>query len=256
MTVEPIIYEQPVNEHVRVCLRLEHLFTQALHWMRGPHSLDSRAAVAMIVEILNVLDRPDIKAKLVKELSRYDTGLARLAENPHIDRQKLQLLQDELHHTLHQLHSIQGRIAQGLRENDFLNSVRQYLSNPGGGASFEVPGYHFWLQQPPAERIGQLTHWFSALRVAQNAVNLTLRLIRQGTPPHIHEAEKGFYQAALDAQASCQLIRVAVPHGAGVYPEISVGRHGISIRFYMLSLADRPVQIDENVRFQLTCCVF
>jgi cell division protein ZapD len=254
--MEPVIYEQPVNEHVRVCLRLEQLFNQTLHWMRGTSAWDSRAAISALLEILNVLDRPDLKAKLVKELSRYSNVLTRLAENPHIDRKKLTEIKDDLEHCLHQLHNVQGRIAQHLRDNDFLTSIRQYLLNPGGGCSFEVPGYHFWLQQSPAERIAQLTHWFSNLRVAQNAINLALHLIRQGSPPQVHEAIDGFYQSALDSQASCQLIRVALPHGSNVYPEISVGRHGISIRFYVLSLGDRPKQTNETVRFQLTCCVF
>lgn len=257
MTIlEPIIYEQPVNEHARVCLRLEHLFNQALHWMRGTSSWDSRACLSAIVEILNVLDRPDLKAKLVKELSRYAGILARFSDTPHIDRTKLDAIRNEVEHTLHQVHGMQGRIGQSLRDNDFLNNIRQYLQNPGGGCSFEVPAYHFWLQQPPSERIAHLTHWFSSLRTIQNAINLTLRLIRQSSPAQLREANQGFYQATLDAQASCQLVRVILPHGSDCYPEISVGRHGISIRFFILNIQDRSVQTNEDVQFHLVSCMF
>lgn len=254
--MEPIIYEQPINEHVRVCLRLEHLFNQTLHWIRGVTSWDSRAAMSSILEILNVLDRPDLKAKLVKELSRYSGIIAKFVDTPHIDKGKLAAVQAELEHTLHQLYAAQGRLAQHLRDNDFLNNIRQYLLNPGGGCSFEVPAYYYWLQQPAPERVAQLTHWFSSLRMIQNAVNLTLRLIRQSSPTEIREAEKGFFQSTLDAQASCQLVRVELSPSAGVYPEISVGRHGISIRFFILSLNDRPIQTTEDVKFHLTCCIF
>lgn len=255
-TAEPIIYEQPVNEHVRVCLRLEHLFLQASHWLRGQSSWDSRAALSAILETLNVLDRPDLKAKLVKELNRYQTIIAKFADTPHIDRTKLAVVQDELDHTIHQLHGMQGRIAQTLRDNDFLNNIRQYLLNPGGGCSFELPAYHYWLQQPVAERVAQLTHWFNGLRTIHNAVGLTLRLIRQSSPAEIHIAREGFFQAALDSQSSCQLVRVVLSHGANVYPEISVGRHGISVRFYTLNLHDRPTQVIEDIKFQLVCCIF
>lgn len=253
---EPIIYEQPITEHVRVCLRLEHLFNQALHWVRGLSTWDSRAAMSAILETLNVLDRPDLKAKFVKELSRFSTVLAKFADTPHIDRGKLAAIQTELEHNLHQLHGAQGRLGQPLRDNDFLNNIRQYLLNPGGGSSFEVPGYHYWLQQPAAERVAQLTHWMGGLRIVQNAVTLTLRLIRQSSPWETREADNGFFQSTLDSQASCQLVRVAVPHGAGVYPEISVGRHGLSVRFYILSLTDRPSQTTDDIKFQLTSCVF
>lgn len=255
-SAEPIIYEQPINEHVRVCLRLEHLFNQALHWVRGLSNWDSRAAMSAILEMINVLDRPDFKAKLVKELSRYSGVLAKFADTPHIDRGKLAAIQTELEHCLHQLHGAQGRLGQHLRDNDFLNNIRQYVTNPGGGTSFEVPAYHYWLQQPSAERIAQLTYWMGGLRIVQNAVNLTLRLIRQSSPTEVREADSGFFLSTLDSQASCQLIRVTVPHSAGVYPEISVGRHGLSVRFYTLSLTDRPSQTTADVKFQLTCCVF
>ncbi len=253
--LEPIIYEQPVNEHIRVCLRLEQLFNQALYWLRGANSWESRAALSAILEALNVLDRPDLKAKLVKELSRYVNVLARFAETPHIDQHKLAALQSELEHTLHQLYGIQGRIGQGLRDNEFLNNIRQYLLNPGGGCDFEVPSYHFWLQLPPAERIAQLTQWFNSLKTIQNAVHLTLRLVRQSSPAETREAHEGFFQASLDAQGSCQLVRVAVPHSANVYPEISVGRHGISIRFYTLQIGERSKQVREDIKFQLMCCM-
>lgn len=256
MPAEPIIYEQPINEHVRVCLRLEHLFNQFIHWMRGTNQWDSRAALAAMLEILNVLDRPDLKGKLVKELGRYATIVSRFAETPHIDRSKLTAIQDELEQTVHHLHGMQGRIAQPLRDNDFLTSIRQHLLNPGGGCSFDAPGYHQWLHQPPAERIAQLTLWFGSLKTIRNAIDLSLRLIRQSSAPDLHVAHEGFYQATLDAQAPCQLIRVALPHGSTVYPEISVGRHGLSIRFYTLNLHERSTQTKDDVKFQLTCCVF
>lgn len=251
-----IIYDQPVNEHVRICLRLEHLFNQVLHWMHGTHSWDSHAALSALLDIINILDRPDLKSKLVKELSRYVTLLTRFAETPHIDTSKLKLILGELEHVVHILHTTQGRLAQTLRDNEFLMVTKQYLLSSAGGCSFDVPAYYHWLQQPTGERISQLSHWLSALKTVQTAVELTLRLIRQSNAPQLHVAQEGFYQTALDASLPCQLVRVGVPQNAGVYPEISIGRHGVSIRFYILNLAQRSVQTSENVRFQLTCCVF
>jgi len=256
LSTEPIIYEQPINEHIRVCLRLEFLFNKVMHWLHGSSTWDSSAALISILEILNVLDRPDVKSKLVKELSRYATLLGRFEEVPHVDRSKLTAIVHEVEHTIRNLHSMQGRIAQTLRENEFLSSVRQYLLTPGMGGNFDIPAYHYWLHQPPAERIAQLTHWLSAMKTIQTAVNLTLRLIRQSSPFELHVAHEGFYQAALDAQAPCQLVRVGVPRASGVYPVISVGRHGVSIRFYTLNIAERSFQTKEDIRFQLACCIF
>lgn len=253
---DSIIYEQPLNEHVRVCLRLEHLFNQILHWMHGSSSWDSRAALQALLEILNVLDRPDLKSKLVKELDRYNEILERFSNMPHIDKGKLAAVQHEVQHTLRSLHLMQGRFAQNLRENEFLNSVRQYASNPGGGCNFEAPAYHYWLQQPVEDRTAQLTQWLTNLKTIQTAINLSLRLIRQSCAPQLQVAQTGFYQAALDAQTPCQLVRVCVAKGLHVYPEISVGRHGVSIRFLVLNLIERPAQTNDEVKFYLTTCVF
>lgn len=256
MTTEPVVYEQPTNEHVRVCLRLEHLFAQLAHWLHGANIWDSRVALTTMQEIITVLDRPDLKAKFVKELGRYSAVLSKFVETPHVDRGKLLALQAELEQTMHHLHGAQGRLAQGLRENDFLTSIRQHLLNPGGGCGFDVPAYHYWLNQSPSERIAQLTYWSGGLKTVRNAVDISLRLIRQSSPTHVQVANEGFYQATLDSQASCQLIQVIVPHGAGVYPEVSVGRHGLSIRFYTLSLTERATQAVQDIKFQLTCCIF
>lgn len=251
-----IIYEQPLNEHVRVCLRLEHLFAQLHHWLAGPHLLDSRSALAALVEILNVLDRPDLKTKLVKELSRYATQLQRYAETPHIDKTKLNIILHDLETTMEHLHSMQGRIAQNLRDNDFLISIRQHITNPSGGCSFDAPAYYYWIHQHSAERIAQLTQWLNSLKVIQAAVSMSLRLIRQSSAPQWRVANSGFFQTSLDSNLPCQLICVAVPDSAAVYPETSVGRHGISLRFYRLNLTERSFQVSEDIKFQLTTCVF
>lgn len=256
MSMEPIIYEQPINEHVRVCLRLEHLFNQILHHLHGQDLWSSREALASIIDTLNVLDRPDLKTKFVKELGRYSTIMSRFANTPHIDHNKLSAIQNELDQTIHHLHNMQGRVGQGLRDNDFLASMRQYLQNPGGGCGFEIPALHYWLHQPAAERIAQLTQWFSAFKLTRVAVDLTLRLIRQSSAPELRVAHEGFYQASMDPQNPCQLVRVLLPYGASVYPEVSVGRHGLSIRFYNPTLDERASQTKDEVKFYLTCCVF
>jgi len=203
LIMEFITYEQPLNEHIRVCLRLEQLFVQVQHWLHGTNTWDSRAALAGILEVLNVLDRPDLKTRLVKELSRFSAQLTRYTETPNVDHSKLNSVLLELNQTIEQLHNLQGRIAQGLRDNDFLISIRQHLTNPGGGCSFDAPAYHYWINQPASERIAQLKLWLDSLKTVQFSINLMLRLIRQSNSPQWRQATSGFYQAALDANISC-----------------------------------------------------
>ena len=44
--LEPVVYEQPLNERMRTFLRLEFLYTQASYHSEFPNPWSSRAAVA------------------------------------------------------------------------------------------------------------------------------------------------------------------------------------------------------------------
>lgn len=255
-STQSILYEQPVNELIRVCLRLEHLLQQGLETLRGTNIWDSRASIMTIHDILTILDRPDLRTKLTKEFVRYLGTLTRLESVEHIDQNKLSTTIVDVENVLDSLHATNGRFAQELRDNDFLNTIRQHLSNPGGASVFDVPAYHYWLQQPINERNALLSQWFGYFDQINNAVNLMLRLIRQSGNPQLQTAHGGFYQANLDPTQSVQLIRILVPATTEVFPEISVGRHGVSLRFYIPSVKERASLYKHDVVFKLSCCIF
>lgn len=255
MTYMMLTFEQPVSELIRAGLRLEYLFQQALSNLKDSSIWASRSVVAALVDILNILDRPDLKTKLTKELSRHLAILNRLEHLPNIDKQKLGAILLELESLVDLLHATNGKFGQELRENEFLNPIRQHLATPGGTSGFDTPAYLLWLQQPASERIATLAHWLKGFDSVHAAVSLLLQLTRQSCPPQSKTSVAGFYQTTLDPQAPCQLVRVAIPRELNIYPEISVGRHGISIRFYPLNLDERKPPIKEEFSFQLTTCI-
>lgn len=255
MSAENIVFEQPVNELMRACMRLEHLFHQAIQHMTSTSVWGSRTALNAMTDILSILDRPDLKTKLTKELCRHLASFGRLEQTPHVDRQKLSHVLIELENVIDKLQATNGKFAQDLRDNEFLSSIRQHLLNPGGACSFDIPAYHLWLQRPPAERTVNLKSWFSQFIVIQTAINLLLRLTRGSSIPQPKTAQEGFYQTTLDAQLSCQLIQVILSADTDLFPEISVGRHGIFIRFHTLSVQGRPMQTSQDVHFKLSTCI-
>lgn len=249
------LFEQPVNEHIRVCLRLEHLFQQAMENLPGTSAWNSRLVISALIDILNLLDRPDLKTKLTKELSRHLSTFSRLEQTPHIDTKKLSELLLELEELVDLLHDTSGKFGQELRNSDFLNTIRQHLPTPGGACGFDTPAYHLWLEQPATDRIAHLAHWLQSFETIYAAATLLLRLTRQNSAPQIKTAVNGFYQNTLDPQAPCQLVRVAIPNELKLYPEISVGRHGICIRFFSLALGERQPPVTEDIVFKLTTCI-
>lgn len=249
--IDTILYEHPLHEHVRVCLRLEMLFNKAQQLLHGTSTWDTHHCLATIIELINVLDRPDLKAKLTQEFKRYLNHLNRLNSAAAVDQSKLKLVIDELETLVENFHQAHGKLAQDLRDNDFITHVRQHLLSPGGTCSFDTPGYHFWLQQPREVQERDLSNWLNSLDQIHSAVTQLLRLTRESGSTHLMTAYQGFYQTALDLP--CKLIQVRLPAKLSVFPEISAGRHRLCVRF-LIPTFSKPTQYKEDITFELTYC--
>lgn len=252
---EPTIFEHPLNEKCRTWLRLSHLFEQlAFH---RPHAEEwhARSAMAALLDVANVLARADIKSELLKEFERYKRSLGRMAGSPGVDRERLNRILEELHQSCNGIREIRGQLGNALRNNDFLNSIVQRSSIAGGDFDFDLPQYHYWLRLPQTDRQVQLEHWYHEVSPVERAVALLLGMIRNSAVPEQVEAVGGFYQKSLPSNVSAQLVRVGLPISAGVFTEISGGKHRFSIRFLDGEDWQHPTQIERNLPFTLSTCL-
>lgn len=250
-----VTYEQPLNERIRSFLRLEHLFKQAGFLVRGSSVWHSQAALHTLLDIQNLLGRNDVKTEVLKELERHTANLARLEQNPDVDRGRLSEILDELDMLIDRMYSNSQPLGHELKQNEFLNAIRQRASIPGGTCDFDLPGYHHWLERPSESRIRDLSHWLAAFSVLEQAITIILGLIRESSVSKHAVAEQGFFQRSMDANSPCQILRVTLPAEAEYFPEISGGKHRFTIRFMQLpNLAERPVPIQEDIEFLLCCC--
>lgn len=237
-------------------LRLEFLFDQLAHAMAGDSIWDTRAALHSLFEILNLLGRNELKAELLKELDRHTTTLNRLRPTPGVNPRTLGTVLDEIGAVVERLHGLDNQHFEELRQNDFLNTIRQRSTIPGGTCRFDLPALHNWLQRSPEQRSPSLEDWLAPFRPMEDAVRLILRLIRTSADASDEIARNGFFQKPLDSAAPSQIVRVLLPGGTQVYPEISGGRHRFSIRFMHQPDPNRRAQpLAEDVAFRLMCCV-
>jgi cell division protein ZapD len=89
----------------------------------------------------------------------------------------------------------------------------------------------------------------------ESAIELALGVIRDSAMPEEVIAEKGFFHQTLDPKQSNQLLRISIPAGEIIYPEVSAGKHRYSVRFLNpLPIDHLPTQIKEDVTFSLTRC--
>jgi cell division protein ZapD len=251
-----ILYEHPLNERIRTFLRLEHLFLQIDHF-RPLHDVWShRAAIDGLLDVVSIFSRADLKTEVLKELERHTSNLERVRSQPGVDLQTLGRVLDDLEQAIHQVYQLNGQIGARLRSNEFLTAIAQRSSIPGGNCNFDLPQFHFWLNQPAKMRHDQLEGWLRELNPVREAVILLLNLVRNSTTPSQELASQGFFQKTLDSSAPAQMIRVGLPSSSSFFVEVSGNKNRFSIRFLENAEAGRPTQIKEDVRFQLTNCVF
>lgn len=252
--LEQISYEQPLNERVRTLLRLEFLFKQA-HAHTYRHSIwDSRAAINSLFDIAEIFTRADLKNEILKELERQAGLLERLAENPHVDKKRLDEILSEMDQLIDRLYTIKNQELD-IRSSDFLSSIKQRINIAGGSCDFDLPLYHYWLSQPEEKRVLDLQQWFEPFDTISQSVHLILRLIRDSGHTTEEIAEGGFLQKSLDANTACQMVRVTLDGDQNYFAEISGGKHRFTIRFMEPSTSERPTQSSDDVSFKLTCCM-
>jgi cell division protein ZapD len=251
----PVVYEQPLNERIRNCLRLEHLFIGIDSGMHGATAWDARNALVRMLEVSDFMIRTDIKGELVKELDREITTFNGLRNNPGVSPDALDKTVSAIGEVLTKLKAPDCQPGISIRNDELANQVKQRISIPGGTCSFDLPGLHFWLNIEPRVRAEHMAAWMKDLQIVEAATGTILKLIRSSSNPRRVTAKEGFYQQQIDSATPCQIVRVVVGPTADIFPEISGGKHRFTIRFYtQQGTANRPVPVKNDIEFELHCC--
>ncbi|MGZ8227198.1 MAG: cell division protein ZapD [Methylococcaceae bacterium] len=252
-----ITYEFPLNERIRVFIRLEQLFQQFQHFSAGATVADKRAAIATLLDIMSIIRRNDLKSEVLKELDRNSKTLHKIANSEGVDTEKLAGVLEKLSQISKKLYSINGKIGINIMESDLFQSIVQRSSIPGGTCSFDLPEYHYWLEQDEAIRQEDLLNWSSPFNDIRLAIDLILNFIRNSNSASHEVAVAGFFQFSLDRSQPYQMLKVAVDKSQACFAEISGGKHRCTIRFMTPPADDkRSGQTPEDIPFALTCCLF
>jgi len=251
----PLVFEQPLNERMRTLLRLDFLYNQALYHNEMSSQWGSRAAVASLLDILAIATRGDIRADILKELERHLNQMNVFQSKPGVDAARLRTVISNLLRLRSDLVAIGANYLQALKESEFLAAIKHRSAIPGGTCEFDLPDYYFWLNRPTETRTQAFSQWLTALRPLCDAIAELLWITRQNGHPREELARKGVYHINFDRDNPVQLVRIALPADAGLYPETSGSQHRCSVRFLRWNgLTTRSAQAEEDVPFVLTCC--
>ena len=251
---EQTIYEFPLNERIRVFLRLEHLFAQLDYFLSSKDTWNNRAAIQTLVDILTLSNRGDLKSEILKELDYRNN-------KHHQNNQQTQQLKDlliELTVIGQQLQKTDGKIGSHLLNHHLFQSITQRAAIAGGNCSFDLPGFHFWLEQSENQQHSDLQDWIKPLISVRTAIALILNFLRNSNENQQYIAKTGFFQMSPNNNQSYQMLRILLPNTSPYFVEFSGGKHRFSLRFMqpLKNTANRPKQTPKDVTFNLNCCLF
>jgi cell division protein ZapD len=248
-------YEQPLSERMRTFMRLEFLYQQLLYNCELEADWATRAAVSGLLDIMAILTRGDVRSDVYKALDRQIESLQRYKSEPAVDTKRLDTLIRNLVESRREVDAIGSQFLQPLKDCEFLSAIKHRSSIPGGACEFDLPVYSHWLRQPYERRQHDIAEWMSTIRPLCDAVVELLWLTRETSQPVKKLAINGMYQYNVQKGANCRLLRVSLPAGSHLYPEISGSQHRFTIRFLEWSSVDRrAVQTGHDVSFQLSIC--
>lgn len=253
--VATITYEQPLSERLRTYLRLEFLYRQMAFNQQNADAWSTRSAMNAILDILAITARGDCRTDALKEIERQLVLLNEYRHHTAVDTERLDTILQKLAHHRSELNSVPGAFMQNLRDSEFLNAIRHRSAIPGGTCEFDLRDYYYWLNQTFATRQADLDLWTKDIRILCEAITCLLWVIREQAKTRRETAISGQFQLNLDKDNHCQLIRVTLPSGSDLYPEISGTHYRCIVRFLKWQgVASRPIQAEADIPFLLTTC--
>lgn len=245
------IYEHPLNEKVRLLMRLELIFNELEHCKDVSKIDNVQPFFKFLFDCIEVLERNDIRPTLSYYLDELEKNLIRWASHPDIHDESLQ-------NKLKEAVSLQAELANmnkachKLKEDKFLSSLRQRFGIAGGTCDFDLPQLHFWSRKPVKQREDDVEQWLSVIAPLKQALDFSLLFLRESAPFANKVAENAFYQDNCDESIS--LLRVKYDLDSGYFPTISGSKHRYSITFMAPDSAYVKKAVDGNIEFKLATC--
>ena len=227
-----IRYEHPLNERIRTLMRLEDLYRRAEFFAAQVEPADHHAALSVLFEQL----------------------LQPLRNNPAIEPRVLEQLLADIDRASAALLAQTGRAGVHLRDNEWLMTIKQRTTIPGGVCEFDLPAYHYWLNADPGARQNDLRGWIAPFLPIYDGLNIVLRILRDNGRASRQTAASGVFQLMLTTTKVAQLLRLTVAQELPCVPEISANKYALNIRFIGVSGMDRGNAYSGDVDFELAFC--
>lgn len=246
-----VVYEHPLNEKVRLLMRLELIFDQLEAHKDVSKKINIQPFFKFLFDAIEVLERNDIRPTLTYYLDLLERSMIRWSAHPEIHDESLQQRLKEAVNLQTEIANM-NKACQQLKEDKFLASLRQRFGIAGGTCGFDLPQLGYWQQKPDFEKSQDVEDWFSVFMPLQQALAFSLLFIRESVGFEHFTAINGFYQASCADNVS--LLRVKYDASMGYFPTVSGSKHRYSITFMAPDKTSVKKSVNDTIQFQLATC--
>lgn len=246
MYTDKITFQLATHFLSRIALRLEFLFKTINQACNESHEVIHRFALKNIIEIVDIIEKPELKSRFIKELIRIEHVL----KKPNVFNNMA--LFDRLATQIHILNHVPGRFSNSIHDDEFLKTLRQIHHPNTKECEFNSPYLVLWFDSDPLIRQKTITQWVNSLKDLEETVTIYLSLLRETTEYIPITAYNGFYQHSVSPKAVNHLILLKMDKSLGITPKLQLGHHSLTIRLYELLTAHEI--IDKAVEMDIAFC--
>jgi cell division protein ZapD len=241
-----LIYQFPTNYLTKVSLYLENLFSSISTACESNEQILHYHALKSIIDIINLIEKPEIKSRYVKELMRIE----------HLINQSQAVISDRAYASLfvqlQVLGKINSRFGSTLYQDSFIQAMR-FIFNSKDESEILNPQLIFWLNKDLAHRQNDISSWLENLLPVYNTVDTYLSILRETANFITIDIESGYYNKNISNKLTQHLIVIKMSNLDGIIPKVNLTNNVISIRLCD-AYSMQEVRGSEDFQLELAVC--
>ncbi len=230
----------------KIALRLERLFEAIEQACTDTHPIIHHYALKSMIEIIKLIEKPELKGRFLKELMRIEHALPKSRTAVSNDLYAKLFVQVQV------LSHLSAKFGGDIHHDAFIQTIRLAQSAHSSDCELHSPQLLLWLASDASSRQQKLRHWLSLLQPLCDTVTIYLALLRNTAEFSTLAITHGFYHRATSLKNIYHLIMLNMDKTIGVVPHIQLGHHGLSLSFCQADSLQEVRALDITV--QLAMC--
>lgn len=241
MQSQDIIYQHSPQFLPKIAIKLENMLASIYEGKQETHPIIHHYALKNIIELIKIVEKPEIKSRLTKEFLRLEYVL------PTSFKDLQPKLYQQFQTKCQEIQAHNFRFGSKLHQDPFLLSLRMRSQDQWNECELQPPYLFHWLHQKPKFRQDMLNNWLLELKDLKSIIQIYSSILQHLAVFETITITQSFFQKPLNGNPSCQLVILKINNEIPVIPKIQTSTHAISIHFSDENNLDKLAQSAFNI---------